>query len=115
MADTTTTTRAQVLDNAKTIAIEKIRDILFENGAEQHGNYDYAIPVDSYGNEVWVTVSVVAHNYKDTAKTKAFDVFEEQADWLAEKEAKEKARQIAEQNKAAKLARKKARSSKSAE
>lgn len=107
------TNRADILAAARTGAFKLVESLLVENGMEQHGNDEYAIPVDVGGTEVWVTFKLVAHNFKGTAKTAAFDVFEAQEEWRAECEAKAKAKAIAEQNKAEKLARKKAKSSKS--
>ena len=100
--DTIKMTQAQRLEAAKTNVTTLMGDLLTNAGAEQVGDFTYAIPTEVNGVEVWVEVSLVAKTTMTTENGKvAYDPFEKAVVWQAEKEikkaqAEERARKKAE-------------------
>ena len=82
-------TQAQKLTTAKAYVADALTGALNTLKAETVKPYTYAVPTTSAENdEIWVTVTFTAKQFKATENRKAYDPFAERADYEAEQEAK---------------------------
>lgn len=82
--------KAEVLAQAKALALDPFKTILEEVGAEEVKDYVFAIPVEVDGEERWVEITLVAKDMMldDEGKRVPYDPFIVQAEYQAEKELK---------------------------
>lgn len=69
-------TQAQMKENAKAQVKEMLDEALATANAETVGGFEFAIPTEVNGQEIWVEVKLTAKNWYDTKTTKAYDPFE---------------------------------------
>ena len=88
-----------------------LQSITLPEGTIQVGDNVFAIPVEVEGEVRYATITFTAKNNKATKTSPAFDPEEVRADWLADKELKEKvaAEKLAEKERKAKLRTEKAK------
>lgn len=87
-------TMKAIQDSAKSQIFANILELANEQGGIQFGNFDVALPVNvdtgEGVQEVFVTVTLTAKNWKDTKQSDAFNPYEEREEWLADLEYKAK-------------------------
>mgnify|MGYP003405830969 FL=1 len=88
-------TMKAIQDTAKAKIFGNILEMANEQGGIQFGNFDVALPVEvetgEGKQEVFVTISLTAKNWKDTKQADAFNPIEKREEWQAEFEIKQKA------------------------
>jgi len=91
------------------MTIEAIMPVLMENDAVKFADASFAILQTVDGQEVWTEVTVKSKAYKPTKVSPAFDPYEVAEAWEAEKKIKADAKAVKEAEKAAKVAKAKAK------
>ena len=88
-------TMKAIQDIAKERIFDNILEMANEQDGIQFGNFDVALPVEvetgEGKQEVFVTISLTAKNWKDTKQADAFNPIEKREEWQAELEIKKKA------------------------
>lgn len=88
-------TMKAIQDTAKAKIFDNILEMANEQGGIQFGNFDVALPVEvetgEGKQEVFVTISLTAKNWKDTKQAEAFNPIEKREEWQAELEIKKQA------------------------
>ena len=91
------------------MTIAAIMPVLEENDAVKFADASFAILQTVDGQEVWTEVTVKSKAYKPTKVSPAFDPYEVAEAWEAEKKIKADAKAVKEAEKAAKVAKAKAK------
>ena len=94
---------------ARQMTIAAIMPSLMENDAVKFADASFAILQEVEGQEVWCEVTVKSKAYKDTKVSKAFDPYEAAQEWEAERRIKDEAKATKAAEKAAKVAKAKAK------
>ena len=94
---------------ARQMTIAAIMPSLMENDAVKFADGSFAILQMVDGQEVWTEVTVKSKAYKPTKVSPAFDPYEVAAEWEAEKRIKADAKAAKDAEKAAKVAKAKAK------
>lgn len=97
----------EILAEVKKQVFGLIEPLADNHSGEQYADYAVAIPVMLEGQEYWGCITVTCGQIKDTKKNSAFDPFEKQADWLAEKQFKKEEAERKAKAKAEKIERSK--------
>ena len=99
----------EIKSTARQMTISAIMPSLMENEAVKFADGSFAILQTVDGQEVWTEVTVKSKAWKDTKVSKAFDPFEAAQEWEAEKRIKADAKAVKDAEKAAKVAKAKAK------
>ena len=99
----------EIKSTARQMTIAAIMSALEENDAVKFADGSFAILQTVEGQEVWTEVSVKSKAWKDTKVSKAFDPFVAAEEWEAEKRIKADAKAAKDAEKAAKVAKAKAK------
>ena len=94
---------------ARQMTIAAIMPSLMDNDAVKFADGSFAILQTVDGQEIWTEVTVKSKAWKDTKVSKAFDPFEAAQEWEAEKKIKADNKAAKEAEKAAKVAKTKAK------
>ena len=94
---------------ARQMTIAAIMPSLLDNDAVKFADGSFAILQTVDGQEIWTEVTVKSKAWKDTKVSKAFDPFEAAQEWEAEKRVKADNKATKEAEKAAKVAKAKAK------
>lgn len=97
----------EILAEVKKQVFDLIKPLADNHSGEQYADYAVAIPVTLEGQEYWGCITITCGQIKDTKKNSAFDPFEKQADWLAEKQFKKEEAERKAKAKAEKIERSK--------
>ena len=97
----------EILAEVKKQVFDLVKPIADNHSGEQYADYAVAIPVTLEGQEYWGCITITCGQIKDTKKNSAFDPFEKQADWLAEKQFKKEEAERKAKAKAEKIERSK--------
>ena len=99
----------EIKSTARQMTIEAIIPVLVDNEAVKFADGSFAILQTVDGQEVWTEVTVKSKAWKDTKVSKAFDPYEAAQEWEAEKRIKADAKAAKDAEKAAKVAKAKAK------
>lgn len=99
----------EIKSTARQMTIEAIMPVLVDNEAVKFADGSFAILQTVDGQEVWTEVTVKSKAWKDTKVSKAFDPYEVAQEWEAEKRIKADAKAAKDAEKAAKVAKAKAK------
>ena len=99
----------EIKSTARQMTIAAIMPVLEENDAVKFADASFAILQTVDGQEVWTEVTVKSKAYKPTKVSPAFDPYEVAEAWEAEKKIKADAKAVKEAEKAAKVAKAKAK------
>lgn len=99
----------EIKSTARQMTIEAIMPVLVDNEAVKFADGSFAILQTVDGQEVWTEVTVKSKAWKDTKVSKAFDPYEAAQEWEAEKRIKADAKAAKDAEKAAKVAKAKAK------
>lgn len=99
----------EIKSTARQMTITAIMPSLMENDAVKFADGSFAILQTVDGQEVWTEVTVKSKAWKDTKVSKAFDPFVAAEEWEAEKRIKADAKAAKDAEKAAKVAKAKAK------
>lgn len=99
----------EIKSTARQMTIAAIMPSLMENEAVKFADGSFAILQTVDGQEVWTEVTVKSKAWKDTKVSKAFDPFVAAEEWEAEKRIKADAKAVKDAEKAAKVAKAKAK------
>ena len=99
----------EMKSTARQMTIAAIMPSLMENDAVKFADGSFAILQTVDGQEIWTEVSVKSKAFKDTKVSKAFDPFEKAQEWEAERQIKAENKATKEAEKAAKVAKAKAK------
>jgi len=99
----------EIKSTARQMTISAIMPSLMENDAVKFADGSFAILQTVDGQEVWTEVTVKSKSWKDTKVSKAFDPFVAAEEWEAEKRIKADAKAVKDAEKAAKVAKAKAK------
>jgi hypothetical protein len=99
----------EIKSTARQMTISAIMPSLMENDAVKFADGSFAILQTVDGQEVWTEVTVKSKAWKDTKVSKAFDPFVAAEEWEAEKRIKADAKAVKDAEKAAKVAKAKAK------
>lgn len=94
---------------ARQMTIAAIMPSLMENDAVKFADGSFAILQTVDGQEVWTEVTIKSKAWKDTKVSKAFDPFVAAEEWEAEKRIKADNKAAKDAEKAAKVAKAKAK------
>jgi len=99
----------EIKSTARQMTIAAIMPVLEENDAVKFADASFAILQTVDGQEVWTEVTIKSKAYKPTKVSPAFDPYEVAEAWEAEKKIKADAKAVKEAEKAAKVAKAKAK------
>lgn len=99
----------EIKATARQMTIAAIMPMLQENDAVKFADGSFAILQTVDGQEVWTEVTVKSKAWNDTKVSKAFDPYEKAQEWEAERRIKADNKAAKEAEKAAKIAKSKAR------
>ena len=99
----------ELKSTARQMTIAALMPVLQENEAVKFADASFAILQTVDGQEVWTEVSVKSKAYKPTKVSPAFDPYEVAAAWEEEKRIKADAKAAKDAEKAAKVAKAKAK------
>ena len=99
----------EIKSTARQMTIEAIMPVLVDNDAVKFADASFAILQTVDGQEVWTEISVKSKAYKPTKISPAFDPYEVAQEWEAEKRIKADAKAVKDAEKAAKVAKAKAK------
>ena len=99
----------EIKSTARQMTIAALMPVLQENEAVKFADASFAILQTVDGQEVWTEVSVKSKMYKPTKNSVAFDPYEVAKDWEYEKKIKAGVKAAKEAEKAAKVAKAKAK------